>query len=245
MNLALRIWKALTWKHWVWALGLGVAATLVTTLQTLHLNPHVVHLRVLHHMPWFVGASVIFVVAVGWVEARELGGVPSFWRYAVGAAAASLVWLAAVYLARDYVWMPPTRRVVSDQSPGTRDYRATPKASVLVTNGCEGVIDGWLAMLIYARIRSLRAAREALAEAEMNRARASRELLDMQLRSAQAKAEPAKVLTDLEEIERLYSREPAAAAAHLDNLIAFLRDAIPRLRADDPAPAVHAQGDPR
>ena len=40
------------------------------------------------------------------------------------------------------------------------------------------------------------------------------------------------MIQTLERIERTYEEDPAAADARLDELIAFLRDAIPRLRSD-------------
>jgi hypothetical protein len=238
MNLAARMWVALTWRHWAWAIGLGVLVPLLMVMQTFHINTAGSHWRVLYGIPWFVTAAVIFVLAVGWAEASERRGVTSPWRYAAGAAVASVAWLVVLYAAKDFSTQSPTRKVADDMTPHVRNYDKSPKSSIVVTVGFEGVVHGWLAILIYARLRSLRAARRALAAAELQRAVASRDLLDTQLREAHELADPERVLAELDEVERLYGRDPAMAGARLEELITFLRAAIPAVPA-------HADGDPR
>ncbi len=57
-----------------------------------------------------------------------------------------------------------------------------------------------------------------------------RQLLESRLAAMQAQVEPRFLFDTLVDIESLYRRDPAQAAAHLDHLIAFLRAALPRLR---------------
>jgi len=57
-----------------------------------------------------------------------------------------------------------------------------------------------------------------------------RQLLESRLAAMQAQVEPRFLFDTLVDIEALYRRDPAQAAAHLDRLIAFLRAALPRLR---------------
>jgi LytS/YehU family sensor histidine kinase len=92
---------------------------------------------------------------------------------------------------------------------------------------------GWIATFIYVRLRSSRLAARALANAEIERSEAQRKLLAAQLVAAHAQVDPAFVLEKLEEVERAYEVDPARADRLLDEFIAFLRDAIPRLRADE------------
>jgi hypothetical protein len=49
----------------------------------------------------------------------------------------------------------------------------------------------------------------------------------------QATIDPAFVMKALDDIERAYETDPMRADAALDEFIAFLRDAIPRLRSDE------------
>ena len=92
---------------------------------------------------------------------------------------------------------------------------------------------GWIATFIYVRLRKSRLAARALADAEVERSKAQAELLAAQLVAAHAQVDPAFVLQALEKVERAYEEDPGRADALLDEFIAFLRDAIPRLRAEE------------
>jgi len=99
------------------------------------------------------------------------------------------------------------------------------------------VIHGWIATFIYVRLRKSRRAARVLADAEIERAEAQRSLIAAQLMAAHAQVDPAFVLQALADIERTYESNPARADVLLDEFIVFLRDAIPRLRADEGAQA--------
>jgi LytS/YehU family sensor histidine kinase len=99
--------------------------------------------------------------------------------------------------------------------------------------GALALIHGWLATFIYVRLRNSRRATKALADAEIERTEAQRSLLAAQLVAAHAQVDPAFVLQALERVERAYEEDPGHADALLDEFISFLRDAIPRLRAED------------
>ena len=68
-------------------------------------------------------------------------------------------------------------------------------------------------------------------------AAAHHRLLASRLRATQAEVDPAHVIDRLEWIGRAYEVDPDAADAELDELIRFLRDAIPRIRRDEIAVA--------
>jgi LytS/YehU family sensor histidine kinase len=104
---------------------------------------------------------------------------------------------------------------------------------VAITLGLDAAFHGSLAMLIYARLRNSRRAALALAEAELGRSEAHRKLLASRLDAARAEVDPAYVIDRLEAIAREYEVDGAAADARLDQLIAFLRSAIPRLRSEE------------
>lgn len=70
----------------------------------------------------------------------------------------------------------------------------------------------------------------ALRQGELARLRSERRLAELQLAALHAQVEPEFVLTTLDTVERLYSRDVAAADRLLDALIQFLREATPLLR---------------
>jgi LytS/YehU family sensor histidine kinase len=109
------------------------------------------------------------------------------------------------------------------------------KTAAVFALGFDGVLHCWLATFIYVRLRNSRLAAQALARAEMERSEANRKLLDSQLSTAHAVIDPEAVFEKLETIERIYDEDPARADALLDELIVFLRTAIPQLRSDEAA----------
>jgi hypothetical protein len=57
--------------------------------------------------------------------------------------------------------------------------------------------------------------------------------MNLMRRITPAQVDPAFVLQALENVERTYEEDPARGDILLDEFIAFLRDAIPRLRSDE------------
>jgi hypothetical protein len=241
MNAVLAVVRALTWRHWAWAIGLGTVLGSLVVLQTLHINPHVLHRRLFDNTPWYIAAASLFMVAAVWAEAtcRSPTG-PRLRRYALGALVASGVWIALIYATRD-VHREPSRRIVAgDESPQVRNYRGFPKSAVVLTIGFEALVHGWLATLIYVRLRSMRLAAQRLAQAEMERAVASRDLLAAQLSATQGEIDPQGLLDALDAIEDAYPLDPMGADARLEALIVHLRAAIPRVRTREEGLASHA-----
>jgi hypothetical protein len=229
-----RTWRILTWKHWAWATALGASLAVLIPLQSLHLNFYYTPWKILYNTPLYVAFAWVFLLAIAWVEASvPRGRWPSLWRYFAAAVAASLICIGFAAWFSDYYPMAPTR-VISGGSADTRKIYSPQQKwkSIVFETGFDGVVYGWLAMFIYAGLRNSRRAARALADAEIGRSEAQRNLLAAQLVAAQAQVDPDFVIQTLENIERTYDEDPAGADRQLDDLIAFLRDAIPRLRSD-------------
>jgi hypothetical protein len=75
-----------------------------------------------------------------------------------------------------------------------------------------------------------RRAELAVAAEQREQAALTRQLLESRLAAMQAQVEPQFLFDALVDIERLYARDPGAAADNLDRLIRYLRVALPRLR---------------
>ena len=89
---------------------------------------------------------------------------------------------------------------------------------------------GGLATVVYVRLARVRRSEAALAGAEIARAIAGRQVLKAQLASMQAQVEPKFLFNTLELVESLYERDVRHADRVLDDLIDFLRAAMPQLR---------------
>jgi sensor histidine kinase YesM len=121
----------------------------------------------------------------------------------------------------------PSRGVVSPELPdwqGALDYHLSLFSSGLLASG--------LILLMYVRIQAARRAQANFARAEMERATASRQVLASRLAAMQAQVEPRFLFNTLAQVEALYDRDPRNADRLLDDLIAYLRAALPQLRRE-------------
>jgi sensor histidine kinase YesM len=95
---------------------------------------------------------------------------------------------------------------------------------------CNNLVLGSIACCIYLYRRSARQALERMRAAEVQRARARRRTLESQLQAMQARVEPQFLFNTLAQVGELYERDPDVAGRMLDDLIAYLRAALPHLR---------------
>ncbi|HZT56352.1 MAG TPA: histidine kinase, partial [Burkholderiaceae bacterium] len=93
-----------------------------------------------------------------------------------------------------------------------------------------GMLVGGLATFVHVNRRTAMTARRRQHEAEQARARARRKTLESQLQALQARVEPMFLFGTLERIRQLYRSDAAAAGAMLEDLIVYLRAALPHLR---------------
>ena len=96
------------------------------------------------------------------------------------------------------------------------------------------IISLTMALLYFAHLRSSRAHQRAvarLAAAQTAQRNARRRIVQLRLQEVQARIDPGVLFEMLEVVRSLYRDDPARAETFLDELIAFLRAALPRLRA--------------
>jgi hypothetical protein len=231
--------RTLTWKHWAWGLGTSLLVSVSIPLQDFDTNLYWAPWRILYHTPWFLFFGCTFVVAIGLAESSAADPLaPSAWRHVATLTAASVICVASLGAFPELVRAAP-RLVVAGQTTFKKtptDAESKAKAhriSAMTGLGALALIHGWLATFIYVRLRNSRRVTKAFADAEIERSEAQRNLLAAQLVAAHAQVDPAFVLRALENVERAYEEDAARADQLLDEFIAYLRDAIPRLRADE------------
>ena len=84
---------------------------------------------------------------------------------------------------------------------------------------------------VYCQVREREvAAIRAMRTAELARLDARRDVVEMRLRVLQARVEPNLLFGALADVRAVYERAPAAAEELLDDLIAYLRAALPQMR---------------
>jgi len=83
---------------------------------------------------------------------------------------------------------------------------------------------------VYVNRRTAQAAVERLRAAELARAQSRRRTLESRLQAMQARVEPQFLFNTLAQVRELYEHDVAVAGRMLDDLIAYLRAALPHLR---------------
>lgn len=105
----------------------------------------------------------------------------------------------------------------------------------LILFGARFNLSTWLKLggglgFLYAEMRHSRQTRERLARAELDRTSKARLALESRLQAMQARVEPQFLFDTLADIRRLYASTPEHASRVLENLITYLRAAMPRMR---------------
>jgi hypothetical protein len=227
--------RMLTWRYWAWATGLGVLVGALVPLETLHIDFDLTLWKFFYQTPIYVAFAWVYLLAIAAVEAPIPPlQWPSLWRYFSGAAAASVLCIGLAWA----LW----NRLPA--APGTVVAGGTTSLTMAIAmlQVCfDGIVHGWFATFVYVGLRNARRAARSLSEAEMARAEANRSLLASRLEAARTEVDPAVVLESLEAVERSYESDPERAEGLLDELIAFLRGAIPRLRTEGRPPELEIE----
>jgi len=87
-----------------------------------------------------------------------------------------------------------------------------------------------LACWVYVNVRTARLAADRMRAAELARAKSRRRTLESRLQSMQARVEPQFLFNTLAQVRELHERDAAVAGRMLEDLIAYLRAALPHLR---------------
>ena len=87
-----------------------------------------------------------------------------------------------------------------------------------------------LAAFVYVNLQTARAANKRHQAAEVSRERARRSTIESRLQAMQARVEPQFLFNTLAQVSKLYETDSIIAGKMLDDLIAYLRAALPHLR---------------
>ena len=94
----------------------------------------------------------------------------------------------------------------------------------------EWLLLGGAATFIYIDARRARIEQGRLRRAEMERALTAKRMLESQLQAMQARVEPQFLFNTMAQVRRLYDLDARLGERILDDLIAYLRAAMPRMR---------------
>jgi hypothetical protein len=228
----------LTWKHWAWAVAIGIVFAALERLRTFAAVGDNLGWVWVEETCMAVATACLFMMLIVVVETlRDRASAPAGWAYFVG-------WFVAAVASGFIVWALPEfaetspRAVAGAPVKAIFDASKRPDVNVRVARllflGLPIIVYGAVGTLLYVWLRNSQRAAEALSRAEIERTEAERKLIASRIEAVEAEVDPSFIFGTLETIESTYDRDRAAADAMLDELIAFLRAAIPRLRADQP-----------
>ncbi len=164
----------------------------------------------------FVVCIMLAVVVADEVVARGAGRTASY-ACALVAGCATGAWAQAHAIsALGWTAIPG----IPADMVATRPLQLFFYAMVYATFGC----------FVYVNHRTARLAEQRMRDAELARANSRRRTLESQLQAMQARVEPQFLFNTLAHVCDLYESDEAAASRMLDDLIAYLRAALPHLR---------------
>ena len=174
-----------------------------------------------------VTAVSIFIAVVAADELIERGA-PSTFTYTVAIVLAALIGAVAGWHLRSAVGMTfAGPRSGGVAGPHLNDaHRVAHQLGIAIV--CALV--GGLATFVLVSRRTALAARQRQQEAERARALAQRKTLESQLQALQARVEPMFLFDTLERIREAYRADAAVGSAMMEDLILYLRAALPHLR---------------
>ena len=166
--------------------------------------------------------SVCLVTAVLLADEAVARGARPRRSYVIAAAVASLAAATVQCLIR-----LPADPDVDAHSPRELVLWCAEKwAAVFV----EQLLVSGMVVFVYVNLRTARQAGERRHAAELARSEAQRLTLKSRLQAMQARVEPQFLFNTLAQVCQLYENDPASAGRMLDDLIAYLRAALPLLR---------------
>ena len=117
----------------------------------------------------------------------------------------------------------------SDLPPGR--YTSAADVTWIMARGfLEWLLLGGAATFIYLDARRARIEQRRLRSAEIERARTAKRMLESQLQAMQARVEPQFLFNTMAQVRQLYDVDARVAERMLDDLIAYLRAAMPQMR---------------
>jgi len=163
---------------------------------------------------------LLLVLGIGIADAVARDDPAAVAPYAIAAMSAAILGEIMFAATIPFVGLSHCACSMDRWNPGARTANMLPD-SILI---CSFVTAGYR----FSRRASLRLAR--LRARELERAQITRRMLESRLQAMQACIEPQFLFDTLGEVERLHATDPRTAARLIDELIIYLRAALPHLR---------------
>lgn len=208
------------------ACSVSVLINLVPTLQFARTIP--MHLFFLGQVIGFQVKALCLLVAIVVADRAVEGGARRRLAYSVAVLGGCA---AGVLFSESFGWAWRTF-VLPDQWPVSRPYLRGAGSFYYfpIYELTSWLLLGGSAVFFYADRRAAHKTQSYLRAAELDRIRRSKLALESRLQAMQARVEPRFLFNTLAQVESLYDLKPVLAARMLDDLITYLRAAMPLMR---------------
>ena len=227
------VWRSLTWTRSAWTFGLGAIGGLLFLISH---SMHRVQSLVMHEVSvgntiWecavAIGITIVvaflFLLALSFAEYGDRGQPRAWMRYVIATLAAVGGATAIEHVISPHV---PIAGLIGWYGLETQ----TSIDSFVFSNW---LLFGGLAVFVYVRLGRARRTQHAFERAELQRMATRREMLTAQLAAAQAQVEPGFLFNTLHQVEAQYEHDSASGDRVLEDLIDYLRAALPQLRGEE------------
>jgi hypothetical protein len=218
-------WRTITWRHVAWTVGLGVFAEVlfitVSHAFTMFLkkdwNGRFEHF---YSTLWSeMAVAFFFLLCIVGADHAVRRGAPRFRSFLIASIVAALLGAAFDSSIRYVIgWF--------DQPYVHWWWKPVHPISHFMWYL---VIGGFIAF-VYADLQRSRETAARLQAAVLRRTQAARDVLQTRLRAMQARVEPQFLFDTLARVREIYERDPAKGQRTLDDLITYLRTAMPQMR---------------
>ena len=232
-SIAIDALRAIRWPQFRAAILFGLALTAWTWTvfmrpiaeigQSMPLGQIMLHILVTDQVK-----ALVLLVAIVIADRAVDEGAPRRHAYVLAALAGCV---AGIALTEPFSWAWRTY-VVPDHWPANYTWlHGTPALFYWpIFSLTHWLLIGGAVVFFYADRRAARKTAQLLHDAELDRIRRSRLALESRLQAMQARVEPHFLFNTLAQVERLYELDARLAAQMLDDLIAYLRAAMPLMR---------------
>jgi hypothetical protein len=226
-RFVLDCWRALDWRHWGAALLAGAVIAVITVLTMIE---YVAKLGAARLIAWAVAMPVgtAILVLLAWAIADRIDEArmrrPLRIALAVVAGAGVGVSLSMLY----FIYAGMGEILGADWIAKGRVPPST--TAILLGEWFNAVVNCSLFVVAGEVYRSRVLLGQAAESALREQATMARDVLEARLAAMQAQVEPRFLFDSLVDIRKLYEHDGARGAGTLDQLITFLRVALPRLR---------------
>lgn len=227
MSIAFLIeaWRTITWRHVAWTVALGVFG-------------EVVFITVSHAFTMFLqrdwsgrfeqvyanlwsemGTAFFFLLCIIGADHAVRRGAPRFRSFLIASIVAALLGAAfnsSINYATGWFDQPYVRWWWKPVHP--------------ISHFMWYLVIGGFIAFVYADLQRSRETAARLQAAVLRRTQAARDVLQTRLRAMQARVEPQFLFDTLSRVREIYERDPAKGQRTLDDLITYLRMAMPQMR---------------